>query len=52
LAVRGIVERDKNKILQSLLLDPLTSATLTIDEIAAMADEMFEIDKEYMKDFK
>jgi alpha-galactosidase len=52
LAVRGIVEKDKNKILQSLLLDPLTSATLTIDEIATMADEMFEIDKEYLKGFK
>jgi alpha-galactosidase len=52
LAVRGIVEKDKNKILQALLLDPLTSATLSIDEIAKMADEMFQVDKEYLKGFK
>ena len=32
LAVRGIVEKDKTKIFQSILLDPLTSAVLTIDE--------------------
>ncbi len=51
LAVRGIVEKDKNKILQSLLLDPLTSAALTIDDIVKMTDEMFEVDKEYLKDF-
>ena len=52
LTVRGIVEKDKTKILQSLLLDPLTSATLSIDEIAKMADEMFQVDKEYLKGFK
>ena len=33
MAVRGIVEKDKNKIFQAILLDPLTSAVLTIDEI-------------------
>jgi hypothetical protein len=30
----------------------LTSATLSIDEIAKMADEMFQVDKEYLKGFK
>ncbi len=52
LAVRGIVEKDKTKILQALLLDPLTSATLSIDEIVKMADEMFQVDKKYLKGFK
>jgi len=32
MAVRGIVENDKTKVFQSILLDPLTSAVLTIDE--------------------
>ena len=32
LAVRGIVEKDKTKLFHSVLLDPLTSAMLTIDE--------------------
>jgi alpha-galactosidase/6-phospho-beta-glucosidase family protein len=46
------VEKDKTKILQALLLDPLTSATLSIDEIVKMADEMFQVDKKYLKGFK
>jgi len=51
LAVRGIVEKDKTKIFQAILLDPLTSTILTIDEIRQMVDEMFKEDKEYLKDF-
>jgi alpha-galactosidase len=49
LAVRGIVEKDKTKILQAVLLDPLTSALLTIDEIKEMVDKMFKAEKEYTK---
>ena len=47
LAVKGIVEKDKTKIFQSILLDPLTSAILTIDETQRMVDEMFQAEKEY-----
>jgi alpha-galactosidase len=52
LAVRGIVEKDKNKIFQAILLDPLTSAMLTIDETRNMVDEMFEAEKGYLKGYK
>ncbi len=52
LAVKGIVEKDKTKIFQSILLDPLTSAILTIDETQRMVDEMFQAEKEYLKGFK
>ena len=52
LAVRGIVEKDKTKIFQSILLDPLTSAILTIDETRQMVDEMFQAEKEYLNGFK
>ena len=52
MAVRGIVEKDKNKILQAVLLDPLTSAVLTIDEIKEMVKNMFKTEKEYMKGYK
>ena len=52
LAVRGIVEKDKNKIFQSILLDPLTAAVLTVDEIRTMVNEMFEGDKPYLKGYK
>jgi alpha-galactosidase len=52
LTVRGIVEKDKTKILQSILVDPLTAAVLTIDEINAMTAELFEANKDYLKGFK
>jgi alpha-galactosidase len=52
LAIRGIVEKDKTKILQSILLDPLTGAMLTIDETRKMVDELFKAGKEYMKGYK
>ncbi len=52
LAVKGIVEKDKTKIFQSILLDPLTSAMLTIDETRWMVDEMFQAGAEYLKGFK
>ena len=52
LAVRGIVEKDKTKIFQSILLDPLTGAMLTIDETHQMVDELFKAGKEYMKGYK
>jgi len=52
LAVRGIAEKDKTKIFQSILLDPLTAAVLTIDETRKMVDEMFRANKEFVKEWK
>jgi alpha-galactosidase len=52
LAVRGIVEKDKTKIFQAILLDPLTSAIQTIDETRQMVDEMFIAEKQYLKGYK
>ena len=52
LAVRGITEKNKTKILQSILLDPLTSAVLTIDETRNMVDEMFQANAEFTKEYK
>jgi alpha-galactosidase len=52
LAVRGIAEGDKTKIFQSILLDPLTGAMLTIDETRRMVDELFQAGKEYTKGYK
>jgi alpha-galactosidase len=52
LAVRGIVEKDKTKIFQAILLDPLTGALLTIDETRRMVDEIFEAEKEYLVGYK
>jgi alpha-galactosidase len=52
LAVRGIVEKDKTKILQAILLDPLTFSMFSIDEIKEMVNEMFKAEKEFMKGYK
>jgi alpha-galactosidase len=52
LTFRGIVEKDKNKIFQSILVDPLTAAVLTIDEIRAMVDDLFKANKDYLKGYK
>jgi alpha-galactosidase len=52
MAVEGIVEKDKNKVLQSILLDPLTASMLSIDEIKQMVGEMFKAEKEFLKGYK
>jgi alpha-galactosidase len=52
LAAKGIIEKDKTKIFQSVLLDPLTSALLTIDETRQLVDEMFKAEKKYVKGYQ
>jgi alpha-galactosidase len=53
MAVRGIVEKDKKKVLQSILLDPLTFSILSIDEIKEMVDELFRVElKKFIKGYK
>jgi len=51
-AVRGIVEKDKNKIFLASLLDPLTATILTIDETRQMVDETIHAEKKYLKGYK
>jgi len=52
LAVKAAVEKDKTLVFQAILVDPLTSAILTIDETQQMVDEMFQAETEYLKGFK
>jgi alpha-galactosidase len=52
LTVRGVVEKDKNMLFQSILIDPLAGALLTIEETREMVDAMFQIDKPFLKGFK
>jgi len=47
-----VFEKDKNKIFQAILLDPLTSAILSIDEMEQMVDKLFQANEEYLKGFK
>lgn len=52
LAVRGAIEGDPSCIYHAILLDPLTSAVLSTDEIRNMTSEMFEKNREYLSYFK
>lgn len=51
LAVMGCVEGDKRKIFHAILVDPLTAAVLSMDEIQEMVEEMFEANKDYLPQF-
>jgi alpha-galactosidase len=42
LTVRAAVDGSRDHVYQAALLDPHTAATLTIDEIVAMVDELIE----------
>lgn len=48
LAVKAILERSRERVFQSLLVDPLTSSLLTIDEIKELAEKMFEAQSRYL----
>jgi len=52
LGVKAAVEKDKTLALQAILLDPLTSAVLTIGEIRQMVDEMFKAEEKFLDGFK
>jgi len=52
LGVLAAVEKEKELVFQALLLDPLTSAMLTIEEIRKMVEEMFEAEALYLSGFK
>jgi alpha-galactosidase len=52
LAVEAAIEGDKRKVFHSIALDPLTSAVLSLEEIQSMVNEMFEEEKEWLKQFK
>ena len=52
LGVLAAVEKDKTLAFQAILLDPLTSAVLTIDETRRMVDEMFEAESKYLQGFR
>ena len=49
LGVLAAVEKDKDAALQAILLDPLTSSILTLDEARRMVEEMFDAEKNYFK---
>lgn len=52
LTIEAAVTKDKNKIYQAAMLDPHTSAELSMEDIVKMCDELIEAHGDYMKDYK
>jgi len=52
LAVEAVLTGDPMKVYQSVMMDPLTSAVLSLGEIREMVKAMFEKNKEYLGYFK
>jgi alpha-galactosidase len=51
LAVTAAIERSKEAAIHALLLDPLTAAVCSPDEIRRMAEEMFDAERHYLLEF-
>ncbi len=52
LAVEGSITGDPMKVFHAICYDPLTSAVLSLAEIREMVNEMFEVNRDYLPQFK
>ncbi len=52
LGAQACIEKSKEAAVHALMLDPLTSAVLSTQEIRAMTEEMFETEKAFLPGFK
>ncbi|GAC1655348.1 MAG: alpha-glucosidase/alpha-galactosidase [Candidatus Dormibacteraceae bacterium] len=52
LVVQALLERDREKARLALMLDPLTAAVCSLDEISRMFDEMWEAERPHLKVFE
>ena len=51
LAVKAALEGDRDALYQAIMLDPLTSAVLSLQETREMVDEMLEAQREWLPQF-
>jgi len=52
MAVQGALTGDARMVFHSICYDPLTSAVLSLEEIRSMVKEMFEVNRDYLPQFK
>ena len=52
LATRGGVRGDREAVCHALMLDPLTGAVCTLDEIGRMTDELFAAEEQWLPQFQ
>lgn len=48
LAVEAILERDRRKVYQALMMDPLTHSVMTIDQMESLVDELIAGQQEWL----
>jgi len=51
LMVEAALNRDRSAAKHAVMLDPLTSAVCTLDQMDEMVDEMFDAEKEWLPEF-
>jgi alpha-galactosidase len=52
LVVEALIERDRQKAKYALMLDPLTAAVCSLDQIDKLFDEMWEAERESLEAFE
>ena len=52
LVFEAFLEKSREKVIQAVSLDPLCGAVLSLEEIRNMCNELFEVNKEYLGDYK
>ena len=52
LAVEAAMEKSKEKVYRALCFDPLTSAVCSLAEIREMTNQLFEANREFLKEYK
>jgi alpha-galactosidase len=52
LVVEAAMRKDKEAVYHAVCMDPLTSAVCSLDEIKQMTDELFEINKDYLGEYR
>ena len=52
LVTEAAMRKSKEDVYHAVYMDPLTSAVCSLDEIKSMCDELFEINKDYLGEYK
>ena len=52
MAVDAIIEKNRQKLIRAVFMDPLSSAVLSLAEIEQMCNELFEANKDFLGDWK
>ena len=52
LVVEACMEKDKEKVINAVQMDPLCSAVCSLQEIRDMCEELFVINRKYLGEYK